>query len=1308
MVNRWWGPASGYTWEQEALDYLRAKMASCGEPYRAWQTFTFVSANGRVRECDLLIATPSGLYLVEIKSHPGRASNNGPRWTFRGPDHPRTIENPLPLTDLKAKELKDRLDWARRELGLSNVRVPFVQPVVFLSDPTLRCDFDEQQKHNVYGRDESAARSTLPGIWTDLLGFRPPAPRVDPSTSRQLSKLLTKVGLSGLNGPSKVGPLEIEKRIDDGPGWHDYLARNPGLPGDQPRRVRVYDTSGGKDAEERTRIQRAAHREYLSLQGVLHEGIVRVDTYSDELDIGPAVVFRHGEDWKRLDLFMAESGAALPVETRVEMVRQLAEAIDHAHRRNLYHRSLSARSVYVEMDGRYPRLRVADWQTAAHRTGTRTSGGPITPATELNGRVDPDAAYAYLAPEFASPDTDGAQLDVFGLGALTFLLLTGKPPAESRRELEQRLGADGALTPSTVLDTMTTTMDELVRDATRVRPADRMGSVRDFLVYLDQVEEELTDPETEVVDPLEAKAGTMIEGWTVEKVLGKGSTARALLLERDGNRRVLKVALDDDAARRLELEAAQLEKLNESHNAHIVRLLDGPRRIGARCVLATEYGGDRTLAEQLRADGPITGVADLENLGEHLLNAIEHLDDEGVRHRDIKPDNLAILERPKKGRRLMLFDFSLSATADESIEAGTRPYLDPFLEAGRRRFDAAAERYAAAITLHEMASGEVPTWGDGETDPKLLDEETPQLWEDLFDPNLRDGLAAFFRTALHRDPHRRFGSAKEMRHAWMKIFAALTEDAAPAAQAEAAPADATLATPLATAGLSKLALSVAERQLGASTVGDLIIIPADRIKRLRGVGVDPKNELVRKAAEWRENLRVAERAEAAVAADGARPRVDDVVARLLPGGGQETEKRVMRIALALPEEDGGDPLLRPWATQREIGQAAGGLHQPHVATIWNDSRQRWNKLGALMKDLRDDVVAIIDGHGGVMEAGQIAVELLARRGCGLENPVARQAYAGAAVRAAIETEEAQVEKQPRLFKRRLVRSGTQDGAPVLVARCDAEDPDAPDPEALLNYAKRLGDRADELVDGETLPGGTEVRDALTAVGRDPAIAPLPPADLVGLAAAASRKAALTPRLELYPRDLPLPRALQLAQVAGLFEPRIEVDPANVRARVDARFPELIDASPLAVPSQLRELLKGLNVPTTYADGQHKDGRTFAGLVLDLPDTGLTRTPPVRSPADLWVPGADPAADTDRRLAGSALVADGYRTPVGSVLVTTAGRRATREACSGGAAEMPPRADSGCRRHDIGSRCRVGAGTGPRPRRGGRGRARSAV
>jgi hypothetical protein len=109
---RWQGQRSAFTWEQSALEHIQALMPDA-EPYRAWQTFTFTTDRGRVREVDLFIATPGGLFLVEIKSHPGIATNHGSTWLFRDGDKTRTVENPLHFTDQKAKELKTQLERSR-------------------------------------------------------------------------------------------------------------------------------------------------------------------------------------------------------------------------------------------------------------------------------------------------------------------------------------------------------------------------------------------------------------------------------------------------------------------------------------------------------------------------------------------------------------------------------------------------------------------------------------------------------------------------------------------------------------------------------------------------------------------------------------------------------------------------------------------------------------------------------------------------------------------------------------------------------------------------------------------------------------------------------------------------------------------------------------------------------------------------------------------------------------------------------------------------------------------------------------------
>ncbi len=290
-------------------------------------------------------------------------------------------------------------------------------------------------------------------------------------------------------------------------------------------------------------------------------------------------------------------------------------------------------------------------------------------ATALAAHLEASAA-AYLAPEFGNLDSDATLLDVFGLGALTHLILTCTPPAASGKELASRLGTERALAPSAVSDEISPAMDDLVRGATAVQPVDRIESVREFLGYLDLVEEELTRPDQDAIpDLLTVSKGTPDGDWTVEKVLGKGSTARALLMKKDGQERVYKVALSDVGRSRLAHEAAKLRRFRDSH---IVRLIDGPVTIGERTALILDRAGELTVGQYLRDQGRFP-IGDLEALGGQLFQVAEYLEAEGIWHRDIKPDNLAIHQPPKKGRVLF------SSISPSPIPTPARPRQAPRL-----------------------------------------------------------------------------------------------------------------------------------------------------------------------------------------------------------------------------------------------------------------------------------------------------------------------------------------------------------------------------------------------------------------------------------------------------------------------------------------------------------------------------------------------------------------------------------------------------------------------------------------------------
>jgi hypothetical protein len=103
-----------------------------------------------------------------------------------------------------------------------------------------------------------------------------------------------------------------------------------------------------------------------------------------------------------------------------------------------------------------------------------------------------------------------------------------------------------------------------------------------------------------VVDPDLAQKGDELEGgFDVERILGQGSTGKALLATRDGEEFVLKVARGEEDNARLREEGEVLRKVRSEFvvGLHEVRSMHG------RTVLVLDKAGDETLAAYLRQEG---------------------------------------------------------------------------------------------------------------------------------------------------------------------------------------------------------------------------------------------------------------------------------------------------------------------------------------------------------------------------------------------------------------------------------------------------------------------------------------------------------------------------------------------------------------------------------------------------------------------------------------------------------------------------------------------------------------------------------
>jgi serine/threonine protein kinase len=209
------------------------------------------------------------------------------------------------------------------------------------------------------------------------------------------------------------------------------------------------------------------HREGSLLARLEHPGIARLLETGVSPSGQPYLVLEL-VDGKPIDAFADEH--ALSLDARIELILQVLAAVGHAHAQLIIHRDLKPSNILVTADDR---VKLLDFGIARILASAPDAGTP--PLTLDSGRV---LTPRHAAPEQVGRGQLGAATDVYALGVLLYLLVSGKHPTSDRArtpvesvrmllEVEPaRLGL-GAL-------------DDILAKSLRKLPADRYQTVTDF------------------------------------------------------------------------------------------------------------------------------------------------------------------------------------------------------------------------------------------------------------------------------------------------------------------------------------------------------------------------------------------------------------------------------------------------------------------------------------------------------------------------------------------------------------------------------------------------------------------------------------------------------------------------------------------------------------------------------------------------------------------------------------------------------------------------------------------------------------
>jgi len=213
----------------------------------------------------------------------------------------------------------------------------------------------------------------------------------------------------------RMGAYTLVSPIGQGGMGSVWLARRSDGRYEGEAAVKLLNASlVGRAGEERFR------REGSILARLQHPHIARLSDAGVSAAGQPYLVLEH-VDGEPIDRYCDAKG--LDVEARLRVFLDVLAAVAHAHANLIVHRDIKPSNVLVRADGQ---VKLLDFGIAKLLEGEAETG-EATALTREGGRA--------LTPEYAAPEqvTGGAittATDVYALGTLLYVLLTGRHPAE--------------------------------------------------------------------------------------------------------------------------------------------------------------------------------------------------------------------------------------------------------------------------------------------------------------------------------------------------------------------------------------------------------------------------------------------------------------------------------------------------------------------------------------------------------------------------------------------------------------------------------------------------------------------------------------------------------------------------------------------------------------------------------------------------------------------------------------------------------------------------------------------------------------
>ena len=222
------------------------------------------------------------------------------------------------------------------------------------------------------------------------------------------------------------------------------------------------------------------------------------------------------------------------------------------------------------------------------------------------------------------------------------------------------------------------------------------------------------------------------------------------------------LAADEKIVARFSREARAASRISHPHALSVTDF--GESEDGV-VFLVMEYLDGKTLKEIIREDGPMPLPRVVEIIRQ-VGGALDAAHDQGVVHRDLKSENIMLLNSAGPDYAKVL-DFGIAkikepmGTYDPGLTApdlviGTPQYMSPEQCSQASEIDARSDLYSLGVIIYEMLVGHVPFTGKSPTAimMKHMQEEVPSILKER--PDLPSGVERVMGKAMAKRPDDRY------------------------------------------------------------------------------------------------------------------------------------------------------------------------------------------------------------------------------------------------------------------------------------------------------------------------------------------------------------------------------------------------------------------------------------------------------------------------------------------------------------------------------------------------------------------------